>query len=113
MTSCALLTAQGSLAVEASKAIVKHSPGLLILAGRSQSKLDQSVAELKKIAPDVKLRTLILDLGSIAAARKGAEEVLAYAEPIDVLVNSAGIMAVPWSVSPDGHEQHFGPSRRR
>ena len=102
------LTVQGSLAVEASKAIVKHSPGLLILAGRSQSKLDESVAELRKIAPDVNLRTLILDLGSIAAARKGAQEVLAYSEPIDVLINSAGIMAVPWSKSPDGHEQHFG-----
>lgn len=44
----------------------------------------------------VQVRTLVLDLGSQRQVEEAAKEVLAYPEDrIDVLVNSAGVMAGP------------------
>lgn len=91
--------------------IAHHKPALLILAGRSASKV-QATAD--KIASDpastgVETRILILDLASQAQIRKAAKEVLGYPEHhIDVLVNSAGTMAGPYSKTNDGLELQFG-----
>ncbi|TFK86693.1 NAD(P)-binding protein, partial [Polyporus arcularius HHB13444] len=40
--------------------------------------------------------------------RKAAAEVLSWPEPIDVLVNNAGIMATPYGKTVDGIESQFG-----
>jgi len=91
--------------------IARHKPKLLILAGRTHSKV-QATAD--KIASDaanvgVETRVLVLDLASQKQVRKAAEEVLAYPEPsIDVLVNSAGIMAGPYRTTEEGIELQFG-----
>ncbi|KAK7964446.1 hypothetical protein PG988_011420 [Apiospora saccharicola] len=55
----------------------------------------------------VETRLLQLDLGSFASVRKAAQEVNAYAENIDVLVNNAGIMAVPYAQTEDGLESQL------
>jgi len=90
--------------------VAKHSPKLLILAGRSLSKL-QATADAIKADPEASqapIRLLILDLASQSQIRDAAREVLAYEEPIDVLVNSAGIMATPWRTTAEGIELQFG-----
>jgi NAD(P)-dependent dehydrogenase (short-subunit alcohol dehydrogenase family) len=55
-----------------------------------------------------------LDLAEQASVRAAAEEVLARWPRIDVLVNNAGVMALPRRVTGDGFElqmatNHFGP----
>jgi NAD(P)-dependent dehydrogenase (short-subunit alcohol dehydrogenase family) len=57
----------------------------------------------------VPVRILALDLASQTQIRKAAKEVLAYPEEcIDVLVNSAGIMAGPYRTTEEGIEAQFG-----
>ncbi|CAI6338892.1 unnamed protein product [Periconia digitata] len=91
--------------------IAKYKPQLLILAGRSATKIQQTADKIKAdpAAEGVQVRTLVLDLGSQRQVREAAKEVLAYPEDrIDVLVNSAGIMAGPHRTTEEGIELQFG-----
>lgn len=102
---------QGGLGATFIEAIAKYNPALLILAGRTASKV-QATAD--KIAQDpesanVPVRILVLDLASQQQIREAAKEVLAYSEDhVDVLVNSAGIMAGPYRTTKEGIENQFG-----
>lgn len=89
--------------------IAKHAPGLLILAGRDTTKSEQTAKRIAEVAPSVAVRLLKLDLASQAQIREAAKEVNSYSEKyIDVLVNNAGIMAVPYRLTADGLESQFG-----
>jgi NAD(P)-dependent dehydrogenase (short-subunit alcohol dehydrogenase family) len=102
---------QGGLGATFVEEVAKYKPALLILAGRSRSKV-QATADKIYANPDsanVKVRVLILDLASQQQIREAAKEVLAYPEDhIDVLVNSAGTMAGPYRTTADGIENQFG-----
>ncbi|XTI90829.1 WW domain-containing oxidoreductase, partial [Cenococcum geophilum] len=100
----------GSLGAFFVSTVAKHSPKLIILASRDFSKLQAVVAAITAdpASPQVATRLLKLDLASQAQIRQAAKEVLAYAENIDVLVNSAGVMATPYGTTADGLEMQFG-----
>ncbi|RDX44010.1 dehydrogenase [Lentinus brumalis] len=98
----------GGLGAHFAKVVAAHKPKLLILAGRSVPKAAETARELEAAHPGVATRTLELDLGSQAQIRKAAAEVLSWPEPIDVLVNNAGIMATPYGKTVDGIESQFG-----
>ncbi|KAG4266367.1 oxidoreductase [Fusarium proliferatum] len=85
------------------------SPSLLILAGRNASKLQEMSEAITKANPSVKIRSLVVDLGSLASVRKAAEEVNSWNDvpSIDVVVNNAGVMAIPYTKSVDGYEMQF------
>ncbi|KAF4344915.1 oxidoreductase [Fusarium beomiforme] len=85
------------------------SPELLILAGRNASKLQDMSETITKANPAVKTRSLVVDLGSLASVRKAAEEVNGWSDvpSIDVVVNNAGVMAIPYTKSADGYEMQF------
>jgi NAD(P)-dependent dehydrogenase (short-subunit alcohol dehydrogenase family) len=71
----------------------------VVLAVRSLAKGDDAAA---RISGDVEVRKLDLqDLSSVREFADGATEV-------DVLVNNAGIMAVPYSQTSDGFESQIG-----
>ncbi|KAH8661994.1 hypothetical protein BX600DRAFT_481730 [Xylariales sp. PMI_506] len=112
----------GSLAAAFLQAAVAGGarPALVILAGRDGNRLRETAAALVALqqpgfAPHSRL--LQLDLSSLAAVRAAAATVNAWADVphIDVLVNSAGIMAVDgYVLSADGYESqlavnHLGP----
>ncbi|KAL9107384.1 MAG: hypothetical protein Q9187_008435, partial [Circinaria calcarea] len=87
--------------------IAKAQPKLLILAGRNTSKVEETAKALVSSSPGVATRVLKLDLDSQKQVREAAAEVNAYRENIDVLVNNAGIMAVPYSKTEDGLEKQL------
>ncbi|KAK8102450.1 hypothetical protein PG984_015596 [Apiospora sp. TS-2023a] len=98
----------GTLGAVFVQAIAKSRPALLILAGRNLAKTRETAGALE--AEGVKTRTLELDLGgSLQDVRAAAATVNGWADVpcIDVLVNNAGVMAVDYGVSPDGHENHL------
>ncbi|KAI9734372.1 MAG: hypothetical protein M1834_002478 [Cirrosporium novae-zelandiae] len=99
---------KGGLGAEAALALSLSHPKLLILAGRSLDKLLAVEKEINSISPNVVTRRLLLDLSSLEKVRKAAAEVDTYAEPIDRLINNAGIMAAPYSTTEDGIESQFG-----
>lgn len=98
----------GGLGAEAARVIALHRPALIILAGRSVAKGKQTEQSLHEQSPHINTRLLSLDLGNLQSVKDAAAEVNLYGETIDILINNAGIMALPsltrtW----DDFEMHF------
>lgn len=98
-----------SLGAQFVQLIAEAEPALLILTGRNTTKSQQTAEVVAKAHPNVKTRVLKLDLGSLASVREGAAEVNSWDDVphIDVLVNNAGIMAVPFALTADGYESQY------
>ncbi|KAH6958062.1 hypothetical protein DER45DRAFT_484173 [Fusarium avenaceum] len=90
------------------EAIAEAEPGLVIVAGRSIGKLQQTEGHLAAKFP-IKTKLLTLDLSSLKSVRSAAEEVNGWTDVpnIDVLVNNAGIMATDFKLTEDGFESQF------
>ena len=58
--------------------------------------------------PDARLEILELDLSDLSSIEAAAEEVKGRPEPLDVLVNNAGVMVPPELRTEDGFELQFG-----
>ncbi|KAH7305802.1 hypothetical protein B0I35DRAFT_454097 [Stachybotrys elegans] len=99
----------GSVGAAYVEAIAAASPALLILVGRSADKLAKESEIIKSKNPDVAVRTVISDLLSFKSVRQAAEEVNSWQDvpSIDVVMNCAGIMAVPYVLGEDGYEHQF------
>ncbi|CAK7200479.1 hypothetical protein SEUCBS139899_003175 [Sporothrix eucalyptigena] len=72
-------------------AIAAHGPANLILASRTQAKLDAVTADIRKAHPEVTVHQVSLDLADVNSVRKAAASVAAVVDRVDVLINNAGI----------------------
>ncbi|GIC85932.1 uncharacterized protein Aud_001774 [Aspergillus udagawae] len=99
----------GGLGAAFVESIAAAQPSLLILAGRTVAKIQETAETIKAKYPGVDVRLLELDLSSFAAVRKAADAVLGWDDvpKIDVLVNNAGVMGIEWAQSVDGFEMTF------
>jgi NAD(P)-dependent dehydrogenase (short-subunit alcohol dehydrogenase family) len=77
----------------------------VVLACRNQQKGEAALVAVRAAAPDAQVQLGSLDLGSLASVRAFAQ---ARSEPVDLLVNNAGIMAPPRGTTADGFELQFG-----
>ncbi|MCP3409548.1 oxidoreductase [Bradyrhizobium sp. CCGB01] len=78
------------------------------IASRNEAKAAEAARRILAIAPNAKLKTGKLDLSDPASVKAFAESQLVLSGPIDVLVNNAGVMALPdRRESVDGHEMQF------
>ena len=107
---------KGGIGGATAKALAAHSPRLLILAGRSSEKIQAVIEDISTNYPRVACRFLPLDLSSQASIRKAAAAVLAYSEPLHILINNAAVMAPPHrTLTPTGgielqfQTNHLGP----
>jgi NAD(P)-dependent dehydrogenase (short-subunit alcohol dehydrogenase family) len=98
------------------QAFASQEPRVLIVAGRTKSKLEESIDWMKKDYPNVDYRALVLELGSQKAVRAAAEELLSWQDvpSVDLLVNSAGISGSVETreLNEDGIEMIFGRLRQ-
>ncbi|KAK7419275.1 hypothetical protein QQX98_003427 [Neonectria punicea] len=72
-------------------AIASQAPGKLILASRTQAKLEDVAADIKTKYPNVSAKAVTLDLSSIESIRVAAADINAHLNRLDVLINNAGI----------------------
>jgi NAD(P)-dependent dehydrogenase (short-subunit alcohol dehydrogenase family) len=103
-----------SLGLATALAVASQNPGLVILAGRSESNVIEAEKQLKSEIPGVNTRLLIFDLADLGSVRRAAAEVNSYEETLDVLINNAGVMVCPYEKTVDGFEtqlatNHLGP----
>jgi NAD(P)-dependent dehydrogenase (short-subunit alcohol dehydrogenase family) len=81
----------------------------VVVAGRAKTKVNQAVTAVREAVGTAKVEGLVLDLASLASIESAAAEVLAGGRPLDLLINNAGIMAVPERrETTDGFELTFG-----
>ena len=68
----------------------------VVLACRSDSKCQAAIDDVKSTAPDAKLDYHLLDLSQQSSVRDFAEHVNQKYDRLDLLINNAAIMAVPY-----------------
>jgi len=93
----------GGLGLEAVKAFA-HGGAHVVLACRDVQKGEAAKASVGTVDGSIEVRRL--DLASLASVRTFAETFAA--EDVDVLVNNAGIMAIPRAETEDGFERQLG-----
>ncbi len=77
----------------------------VIMACRSVDRGRTAAGEVHADVPDAELRVEELDLASLASIEAFAER---FAGELDLLVNNAGVMAIPRRETEDGFETQFG-----
>ncbi|KAK0729597.1 hypothetical protein B0H67DRAFT_559186 [Lasiosphaeris hirsuta] len=91
-------------------AVAPYSPSTLILTARTPAKALPVLASLRAANPlsPTTYHVIPLDLSSLASVRSAAAQIAALAPSIDILLNNAGVMALPSrTLSVDGVEMHL------
>ncbi|KAK7000427.1 short-chain dehydrogenase/reductase family protein [Favolaschia claudopus] len=106
-------TSLNGIGYETARVIAKYA-NLVIITGYNLERLKLSEEALKKDVPGANIRSLILDLSSLAAVRKAAAEVNAYSEPLHILIHNAAHGGGDFKLTADGLEiqmatAQFGP----
>ncbi len=99
--------ANGGLGLESAKALA-GAGAHLVMAARTQEKAKAAYDEILKSHPDASLEIVRLDLGSLESVRAAAAEISDKHPQVDILINNAGLMAMPERRTEDGFEMQFG-----
>lgn len=90
-----------------------RSGARVVIAARNELKIAETVKAIEAAVPGAQLERLVIDVSDLDSVRRAAGVATAFG-PIDVLINNAGIMGVPFATTRDGLESqlatnHFGP----
>lgn len=77
-----------------------------VLACRDHERGDRALQRLRSEVPRARAELLRLDLADLDSVREAAESL--RGERVDLLVNNAGVMALPYRTTADGFEMQFG-----
>jgi len=80
----------------------------IIMASRSIERGNQAVEEIKKDFPNANITVMELDLADRESIAKFSDSFLKKYKKLNILLNNAGIMTVPYGVTKDGLEQQTG-----
>jgi NAD(P)-dependent dehydrogenase (short-subunit alcohol dehydrogenase family) len=78
----------------------------VVLACRSQARGAEARGRMVAEVPGAEVDLALLDLGDLGSVRRFAATF--PQERLDLLVNNAGVMALPYGTTPDGFETQFG-----
>src|SRR3954463_11804872 len=96
--------ANSGLGLRTALELTRHGASV-VLACRSAERGEKALATIRAQAPDGDVTLGSLDLADLASVRAFAE---AHSGPLDLLVNNAGVMALPHRTTADGFEMQFG-----
>src|ERR671917_1038244 len=80
----------------------------VVLAARDASKTAAAEERIRVSWPSALLEVVPLDLSHLSSVAAAARSVLDRHERVDLLVNNAGVMAMPQRTTVDGFEMQFG-----
>ena len=80
----------------------------VLMACRNPAKAEAALQRVRAEAPGAQAELVALDLASLASVEQCADEVGSRVTKLDVLVNNAGVMAVPEARTEDGFEMQLG-----
>jgi NAD(P)-dependent dehydrogenase (short-subunit alcohol dehydrogenase family) len=81
---------------------------LVVLACRNVGKARQAAGLITAAHRQARTGLVRLDLASLASIREAAEEIRATYPHVDLLLNNAGVMELPYERTEDGFELTFG-----
>lgn len=80
----------------------------VVLAVRNTAKGGKAAREIRSAAPQADVEVMALDLADLASVRQFADTFSAHHDGLDLLINNAGVMAIPYQKTRDGFEMQFG-----
>ena len=98
--------ANTGIGFEAAKAIAGRG-GRVLLGCRSPERGKDALSRIEEAHHGADIALVQIDLGDLASVH-GAAEVVAEESRLDVLVNNAGVMWNPRTITKDGFESQFG-----
>ncbi len=99
--------ANGGLGYETALALA-GAGAHVVMAARDQDKAAAAESRIRTAHPDASLQVVPLDLGDLASVRTAASAIAASHPTVEILVNNAGLMAMPERRTADGFEMQFG-----
>lgn len=99
--------ANSGLGWETTKALAQKG-GKVIMACRNKEKATKAREEILIEVPQAELKVLPLDLADLDSVRAFAEQFQREESRLDVLINNAGLMALPLRRTAQGFEMQFG-----
>lgn len=100
--------ATGGLGLECALALA-GAGAEVVLAGRDAAKGQAALARVRQAHPSARVEFGLLDLASLDSVARFAEAFAAQHASLDILINNAGVMAVPVRhETHDGFELQFG-----
>jgi NAD(P)-dependent dehydrogenase (short-subunit alcohol dehydrogenase family) len=99
--------ANSGIGCEMARALARKA-ATVILACRSQEKGVAAVEQIGREYPAAKAELMQLDLSDLASVRRFAGNFTGRYDRLDILINNAGIMMIPFGHTADGFELQFG-----
>lgn len=94
------------IGAETARALAKTGAHI-VMAARTREKNAAVADSIRAETPDARLSDVAIDLADLASVRRAAAELLAAHPKIDVLINNAGFIGGPRTITPEGAELHF------
>ena len=98
--------ANSGLGWEITLALARHG-ARVIMACRDEAKTQQAMQALRRQVPDARLGFQQINLANLHSVRAAGAAIAAGHERLDLLVNNAGVMFLPYSQTADGVEIHM------
>ncbi len=98
--------ANSGLGFETARQLAAHGARVM-LTSRSEAKGQAAVDRIKSESPDALVEFRVLDLADLDSVRAFAGAITGSAIAVDVLVNNAGVMFPPRSLTRQGSESQF------
>ncbi|MGH7963981.1 MAG: oxidoreductase [Candidatus Binatia bacterium] len=80
----------------------------IVLACRSREKAEVALRDIQTAHPAAPVEVIELDLASLASIRAFADAFHSRYQALHILLNNAGVMALPYRRTVDGFEMQFG-----
>jgi NAD(P)-dependent dehydrogenase (short-subunit alcohol dehydrogenase family) len=80
----------------------------VVLGCRDRSRGEDAIRRLKREVPDADVELRSLDMADLASIRSFAADTASAYPSLDLLVNNAGVMAIPRRETVDGFEMQLG-----
>ena len=99
--------ANSGLGFETTRGLARKN-ATVIMACRDLKKGDAALEKIRREFPDAKVELMKLDLADLDSVRQFAENFKQHYSRLDLLINNAGIMAIPFRQTKQGFEMQFG-----
>lgn len=99
--------ATNGIGFESADALAEHG-ATVILASRSLERTKECAEKLKAKHSNKNIFPIKLDLSSLKSVHECADKLRCEFPNIDVLINNAGVMVPPYTITEDGFELQFG-----
>jgi len=99
--------ATNGIGFETADVLAAHG-ATVVIASRNEERTKECAEKLSDKTGNKNVVAMKLDLSSLKSVRQSAEKIRSMYENIHVLINNAGVMVPPYTLTEDGFELQFG-----